>query len=340
MELLGAFGPGGTAEPVARAEALAYVEGLARGHYENFSVLSSLVPPGLRGHFAAVYAFCRWSDDLGDETGADEGARARSLELLEWWEGELEACFAGRARHPVFVALEPTIEAKGLPIDPFRDLISAFRQDQTVRHYRTWEQLEDYCRRSANPVGRLVLMLAGYAPGGENAARYDMSDATCTALQLANFWQDVRRDLVERDRVYIPSDETGVTPALLRDWAGRGEDPAARVPFIKALRPLVRRTEEMFERGAGLPGRLDAEIAPVVWLFGAGGRRILGKVERAGCTSLWKRPRLAGWEKAALVGRAWAMSRLGLGGSSVGGARDAGGAGGAGKTSGAAGRAA
>lgn len=327
VELLGRLGPRGgsapagdgagvhgadsTARPsVSPAEAWAYVRGLAHTHYENFSVLSGLVPRHLRDDFAAVYAFCRWADDLGDETGSDDAARARSRELLAWWRAELEACFAGRAEHPVFIALRETIGRHALPIEPFADLIDAFVQDQEVTAYETWDQVLGYCRRSANPVGRLVLMLGGYRPDDDARGRFAMSDDICTALQLTNFWQDVRRDLLERDRVYIPSRETGITPEMLKDWIVRPDDPAARVAYIHAVRGLVERTREMFDRGGELPSTLDPGLRPVVWLFAAGGRHVLGRVEATGCTTLWQRPRLGKASKLMLVGRAWLMSRF------------------------------
>lgn len=312
MALLERFGPGG-GEPVSELEAVAYCRGLAGAHYENFSVLSRLVPEEWRDDYAAVYAFCRWSDDLGDETGNDAGARARSLELLAWWRGELDRCFASggvEATHPVFIALGRTIRARAgredhaLTAAPFHNLVSAFEMDQRVTAYRTWDQVLGYCSLSADPVGRIVLGLGGYADTPENAERYRLSDRTCTALQLINFWQDVRRDLLERDRVYIPSEETGLTPEMLRAWMDSPNDPRARVPYIRALRPLVERTASMFEEGRPLPGLLDPRLGRIVRLFGMGGEAILSAVERVGCATLWERPRLSKWRKVALVGRA------------------------------------
>ena len=324
IELLPVVGPDSPAtEPPTVAEALEYCRGLATSHYENFSVLTSLVPVALRDDFAAVYTFCRWADDLGDETGSDEAARAKSLELLEWWKRETMRCFEGdgangtEARHPVFVALRDTARKHadhGLTAKPFLDLIDAFAQDQRVRAYETWEQCVDYCTRSANPVGRIVLMLAGYAPPEMDAAnteRFAMSDATCTALQLINFWQDVRRDLVERDRVYLPSRDTGISPDMLRAWLDRGDDPHARVQYIRAVRGLVDRTKVLFDQGRPLPRQLNPGIAPVVWLFGAGGDATVKAVERIACATLWQRPRLGKLTKAGLVARAWMMSRRG-----------------------------
>lgn len=319
VELLRVFGPTGErseelsserARRIEPGEAIAYCRGLATSHYENFSVLSSLVPERLRDDFAAVYAFCRWSDDLADETGNTSDARERSLRLLAWWREGLSACFAegepAADEHPVYVALRETRRRHpALAVRPFHDLIDAFEQDQRVREYRTWDECVDYCTRSANPVGRIVLALGGYADTPENASLYQMSDATCTALQLINFWQDVRRDLLERDRVYLPSETTGISPSQLREWVHRPNDPTVRVAYIRALRPLVDQTDELFARGRALPGALNSELSPVVWLFGAGGEAILSAVRRSGCVTLWERPRLSKAAKAALVGRAW-----------------------------------
>jgi len=310
LEHLGPDAPAGPA--ISHAEALEYCRGLTVSHYENFSVLSALVPLELRDDFAAVYAFCRWADDLGDETGQDEAARTRSLTLLAWWGDQTRGCWAGSATHPVFVALAHTASTRGLPIQPFLDLIDAFEQDQRLRHYERWDQLLDYCRRSANPVGRIVLHLGGYPDSPANADRYRMSDATCTALQLTNFWQDVRRDLLERDRVYLPSHEFGHGPDQLRAWLDRAYDPAARVPFIRGMRPLTEMTRELFDQGAGLPQALDARIGPLVGLFGTGGRAVLRSVERMGGATLWARPRLGKSTKALLVARAFLAARLGL----------------------------
>src|ERR1700737_2119378 len=172
-----------------------YTRWLATHHYENFNVVSWLLPKELHQHFYNVYAYCRWADDLGDEVPD----AARALDLLAWWERELDACYEGKPSHPVFVALRETIVAKGIPKQPFADLLKAFRHDQTVKRYPDWNAVLGYCVYSANPVGRLVLYLCGY----RDEERQRLSDATCTALQLANFWQDVTVDLL-KDRVYIP----------------------------------------------------------------------------------------------------------------------------------------
>lgn len=318
MAHLSVYGPDAPAREVSLDESLGYIRGLTTGHYENFSVLSRLVPERLRDDFAAVYSYCRWCDDLGDETGNDEAARARSLDLLGWWRMQMRGCFAHAAgdsdapspTHPVFVALEATIKRHGMTPEPFENLIQAFEQDQRVRRYETWDQVVDYCVRSANPVGRIVLNLAGFrgcCAGGVNDRERElvrMSDATCTALQLINHWQDVRRDLLERDRVYLPSVDTGITAETLREWANRPDDPAARVPYIRGVRPLVDRTRELFGVGRPLPKAMGGELAPVVWLFGAGGEAVLHSVERIGCATLWNRPKLGKLSKMMLVAQA------------------------------------
>jgi len=305
-------------EPPSLLEARAYVQRLATGHYENFSVLSRLVPAPLRDDFAAVYAYCRWSDDLADESGGGDAGRAEALRLLAWWRGELESCFrfvhdetSDAPRHPVFVALAETARRRALTPEPFHLLLDAFEQDQRVTRYRTWDEVLGYCRTSADPVGRIVLALAGHdgsRPG--DAERFGMSDATCTALQLTNHWQDVRRDLVERDRVYLPSEETGLTAQDLRAMLDRPDDPAARVRYIRAVRPLVERTRALFRAGRPLPRSLDRSIRPVVGLFGAGGEAVLTRIERIGCATLWDRPSLSRSRKMWLVGLAAARAAL------------------------------
>ncbi len=180
------------------AEAHAWCKRLAESHYENFHVASWFLPKKLRPHFHSIYAYCRVSDDLGDEV--DD--RSAALALLDLWGRELDACYEGRSRHPVFVALAETIRSCSIPKEPFADLLTAFRQDQTVTRYRTMQEVLEYCRYSANPVGRLVLYVCGYA----DEDRFRLSDATCSALQLANFWQDVRVDFA-KNRVYLPQDD-------------------------------------------------------------------------------------------------------------------------------------
>lgn len=307
--MLDRFGPDapGEAPAMSPEQARAYVRSLTLSHYENFSVLSRLVPERLRDDFASVYAFCRWSDDLGDEIGSTPEARARSLELLGWWRSKLHGCFAHAAgeadeppAHPVFIALGETVRRRVLPIEPFDDLISAFEMDQRKTRYATWDEVVEYCRLSANPVGRIVLGIGGYS-AERDPEWFAMSDATCTALQLTNHWQDVRRDLDDRDRIYLPMEDIGLTEGQLRDWAARPRDPGARVPYIRAMRPLVHRTRDLFRQGRPLPHALANELTPVIWLFGAGGERVLTSVERIGCATLWNRPTLTHADKARLI---------------------------------------
>src|SRR5579875_1542099 len=176
-------------------EARAWCRRLAETHYENFHVASWFLPKRLRPHFHSIYAYCRVSDDLGDEVGDPDQA----LALLDLWGAELDACYRGGARHPVFVALAETVRACDIPKEPFADLLAAFRQDQTVTRFATMAEVLDYCRYSANPVGRIVLYACGY----RDEERFALSDKTCTALQLAKFWQDVRVDYA-KGRVYLP----------------------------------------------------------------------------------------------------------------------------------------
>lgn len=272
----------------APAESLAYTRWLATHHYENFHVVSFLLPKRLHQDFYNVYAFCRWADDLGDEI---EGA-AESLRLLAWWRGELQSMHAGRVRHPVFVALQDTAAKHQLSVEPFDDLITAFVQDQTVTRYRSFEELFHYCRYSANPVGRLVLGLCGY----RDAARYALSDATCTALQLANFWQDVTVDL-EKDRVYLPLD------LLERHGVSLGDLFARRfnARFAGAMKEAIGVARELFIQGLPLANQVDRRLAIDLDLFSRGGLKILDKIERQGFDVLGARPAISKTERVGLL---------------------------------------
>ena len=274
----------------APEEAVAYTRWLATNHYENFHVVSFLLPKRLHQDFYNVYAFCRWADDLGDEIGD----RGESLRLLSWWRGELEAMYAGRASHPVFVALAGTAERHNLPIEPFDDLIKAFEQDQVVRRYEDWEGVVGYCRYSANPVGRLVLYLCGY----RDEERQRLSDATCTALQLANFWQDVSVDL-EKDRVYMPLSVLRKHGCSVEDlFAGR-ETPA----YQAAMREMVDYARELFVEGLPLIGMVDRRLALDLDLFSRGGMRVLDKIEALEYRTLLRRPAIGKAERVGLLFR-------------------------------------
>lgn len=272
----------------AAGEALAYTRWLATHHYENFHVASFLLPQRLRPDFYNVYAFCRWSDDLGDEIGDPR----ESLRLLAWWRGELHAMYEGRAAHPVFVALSETVTRHGLPREPFDDLITAFEQDQTVTRYRNFDQLFQYCRYSANPVGRLVLGLCGY----KDAARQALSDATCTALQLANFWQDVIVDL-EKDRVYLPLEILEKHGYSVDELFARRFTPGFRGAMVETI--AVAR--EFFLQGLPLADQVDRRLAIDLDLFSRGGLKILAKIERQGYDVLRARPTISKTERVGLL---------------------------------------
>ena len=271
----------------SREEARRYCESLARNHYENFPIASRLLPPLLRAHFYPVYAYCRWADDLGDEVGD----RDLSLWLLNRWEEELLACYRGQARHPVFVALQETIEQCQIPPEPFLDLISAFRQDQTKTRYRNFAEVLEYCRYSANPVGRLVLYVCGY----RDPELQRLSDYTCTALQLANFWQDVARDSLI-GRIYLPMDDMARHGYTERDLAASCFDRR----FADLLREQVERTWQLFEQGLPLVSRVEERLAVDIELFSRGGMEILKLIERQNYNVLAHRPQLEGADRILL----------------------------------------
>ena len=268
-----------------------YTRWLATHHYENFIVGSVFLPRHLRQHFYNIYAYCRWADDLADEIPD----RSAAMELLNWWGTELDRCYSGAAAHPVFIALHGTIEQFELPIEPFSDLLTAFRQDQNVRRYANWDAVMDYCRYSANPVGRLVLYLCRY----RDRERQNLSDFTCTALQLANFWQDVSRDL-GKDRIYIPADLITAQGMTEPDLFGRRFDGR----FAGLMRILVQRTRELFERGLPLARSVAPNLRVDIELFSRGGLAVLDAIESIGYNTLEHRPTLTGATKLKLIGRA------------------------------------
>jgi len=270
------------------AEARDYTRWLATHHYENFHVVSFLLPKRLHQDFYNVYAYCRWADDLGDETGD----RAESLRLLHWWRTELDAMYQGRATHPVFIALRDTVREYQIPRQPFADLIQAFVQDQTVTRYRNWDEVLAYCRYSANPVGRLVLYLCGHS----DEERQRLSDATCTALQLANFWQDVTVDLL-KDRIYIPLDVMERHGYTVEELLARRFTPE----FREVMREIVGKARGLFLEGAPLVGRLDRRLALDIDLFSRGGMRVLRKIERQGYDVLAARPAISKAERVRLL---------------------------------------
>jgi squalene synthase HpnC len=286
------------------AEAEAYCRQLARSHYENFTVASWFLPRRLRQHFYNLYAYCRWADDLADETGGGDAA----LDLLSWWETELDAMFASQLRHPVFVALARTIAEFEIPRQPLADLLVAFRQDQIKTRYETFDELLEYCRYSANPVGCLVLHLGRSV----DAVNLSLAGHICTGLQLANFWQDVARDW-QRGRFYLPQ-------ADCRKFGYDVERPSARsspasisertevrsTPQFKRLLEFeVARAEEFLLAGRPLVGRVAPELRFEVDLFLRGGLATLSAIRRQGYDVWSQRPTIGKLQKLALVLRSW-----------------------------------
>lgn len=270
-------------------DSLRYTRWLATHHYENFHVVSLLLPRALRQDFYNVYAFCRWADDLGDETGDPD----QSLRLLAWWRDELRAMYAGAPpANPVFLALSETVARHHLPPEPFEFLIDAFIQDQTVTRYKDWDEVLQYCRRSANPVGRLVLMLCGY----RDEERFHLSDDTCTALQLANFWQDVTVDMA-KGRVYLP--------LHLFSRHGYSEAELFARRFTPAFRNLMKEAVDyaarLFERGLPLAGTLGRRLAFDIELFSRGGMKVLDKIRAQDYNVLRARPAISRTDRVLLL---------------------------------------
>lgn len=298
LQELARFGPECRRNGMTLARARQYCRRLAYTHYENFSVASLLLPRRLLPHFHAIYAYCRWADDLGDETGGGQQA----LDLLQWWRAELVRCYEGRSSHPVMFALAPTIARFRIPPKPFLDLLLAFEQDQSVTRYESYEQLLNYCRNSANPVGHLVLYLCD----SFDERRAQLADRICTGLQLANFWQDVARDL-DIGRVYLPAEDRrrfGYTDA---DLEARRFTPA----FADLMRFEVERARALFHEGMPLVKLMPVEIQPDIELFVRGGLAILAKIEQIGYDVWRTRPEVSRWDKARLLaGVLWRKLRL------------------------------
>jgi squalene synthase HpnC len=294
---------GSTSEtvPMPFVEASAYCQWMAKSQYENFVVGSLLLPRELQSHFFHIYAFCRWADDLGDELVHAPA----SLDALQWWRASLEAMYAGNTpQHPILIALQPTVRTFDLPIDPFLRLISAFEQDQRVTRYQTFAELLDYCTRSANPVGELVLRLFRQA-SPENIA---LSDEVCTGLQLANFWQDVRRDF-DKGRIYLPREDLErfgcLFPSPLEGEGlgvrGQlGESPTLK-SFPELIRFQVERTAGYFQRGRSLILNLPNEYQSEIDLIIRGGEELLARIAAVGYDTWTTRPRLSKWTQANLL---------------------------------------
>lgn len=272
----------------SKQEALEYTRWLATHHYENFHLVSFLLPKDLHQDFYNVYAFCRWADDLGDEIG-DPG---ESLRLLAWWRDELQAMYRGHAGHPVFVALKGTVERHDVPVEPFHRLIQAFEQDQTVTRYRTFDDVFGYCVNSANPVGHLVLYLCGY----RDRERQRLSDYTCTALQLANFWQDVTVDL-EKNRIYLPLE-------LFTRYGYTEEELLAHKfnpRFASVMREALSVAEDLFRKGLPLIGKVDRRLALDLELFSRGGMKVLQKIKLQDYNVFNRRPHISKAERVRIL---------------------------------------
>ncbi len=272
----------------ALTEAEQYTRWLATHHYENFHVVSFLLPKELHQDFYNVYAYCRWADDLADEIGDP----VRSLELLDWWSQELDRMYAGETQHPVFVALRGTVKRHSIPQRPFSELIRAFIQDQTVTRYQNWDELFAYCEGSANPVGHLVLYLCGYS----DPERQALSDATCTALQLANFWQDVIVDQ-EKDRVYLPLDLLARHNYTVEELFAHKFDDR----FRDLMREAVKGTHDLFLKGLPLIRMVNRRLAVDLDLFSRGGMCILEKISHQGYDVLSRRPSISKVERVRLL---------------------------------------
>jgi len=288
---------------------------LAQSHYENFSVGSFLLPREIRQELYNIYAFCRLADDFADETAGGVSA----LDMLDNWERQLNNIAGGiRAQRPdyltrtvdsftahasIFTALDETIHRRKLAIQPFRDLLTAFRRDLVQTRYETWEELLDYCHYSANPVGRLVLGVSGV----KDTANFALSDNICTALQLANHWQDIAEDY-QRGRVYIPVEilgRFGVTESALAERKFDGQ-------FRDMMVELVGRTEELFTAGKPLLDQVPSFLKPQLYLYWGGGMAALAAIKANGYDVLNNRSRVRRIDRIKLAAGAlgrWVVVR-------------------------------
>lgn len=287
-------------------EAKAWCHHLATTHYENFHVATWFLPARVRPHFESVYAYCRVSDDLGDEVATPE----TGMRLLNTWGEMLDQCYEAPelSRHPVFVALRETVVACDLPKELFADLLRAFRQDQGKTQYATWDEAVAYSRESANPVGRLVLMVCGYRD--EDLAL--LSDKICTGLQLANFWQDVVED-ADRGRRYVPAEYMSRFGVEVGQIAGRVFTPE----FGAMMEALVTRTRSMLREGAAISAGVDRELAVTLDLFRKGGEAILDGIATQGYDTLRGRPVVTKRKKTMLLAGAL-VAKLRAGRSAAG----------------------
>jgi squalene synthase HpnC len=285
------FGPDAHERTPSLEESDVYCRELAHSHYENFSVAVRLTPKYARQHLCNVYAFCRWSDDLADETGGGKNA----LDLLDWWEEQLSQCFQGEAtHHPVFRSLGKTILEYKIPQEPFSNLLTAFRQDQVKTRYADMTELLCYCENSANPVGRIVLHLGRCV----RPEFVKMSDEICTGLQLANFCQDVARDW-ENGRVYLPQDVLDQHGLNTSHFERRRCSPEFRL----ALKALVDDAESRLKSGMSLSRRVPKWPGREIELFARGGLGILKKIRQQKYDVWSSRPTLSKVDKVRIIVR-------------------------------------
>jgi squalene synthase HpnC len=297
------FGPRPPAgPPLSLRQARRYCRRLACRHYENFTVASHLLPRSLRQHFCNIYAYCRWADDLADEVHNPQ----QSLALLAWWENQLRQCYAGKVSHPVFMALAQTIETFQIPLDPFVDLLSAFRQDQRTVRYETFNELLNYCKYSANPVGRLVLYLGQC----HTPERVRLADSICTGLQLANFCQDVARDW-DRGRIYLPQVDCrrfGCDEAMFQSRFATQE---CQTGFQRLMTVYVDHADGWLRGGLPLVGLLPRELRMAVMLFVHGGLAILQEIRHQDYNVWAGRPVVSKIKKLQLLATCWWQLRRG-----------------------------
>lgn len=270
-----------------------YCEQIAKGHYENFPVASLLLPKEKRKYVYAIYAFARAADDFADEEGIEGGA-AKRLALLDEWNGKLKDCYGSKAYDPIFIALAKTVEDNRIPIEPLENLLNAFRQDVMKQRYKRFDELLEYCKNSANPVGRLVLMIFGC----HDEEFFKYSDKLCTALQLTNFWQDVEVDL-RKQRIYLPEDDMIQFDYSYTELEMKQENEN----FRQLIKFEVERTKKIFDEGKKLiqlTAAADKELKKLskeLKLTWSSGTTILKKIEEINYNVLNQRPRISGFDK-------------------------------------------
>ncbi len=274
-------------------DGMSSVQQLAKRHYENFPLATGFLPGDLQEDIRRLYAYARTVDDIGDE------AQGNRSELLDRWEEGLNRCFDGTPEHEVLEAVQKTIRKHDLPKEPFRRLIEANRRDQHVKRYETWEDLLEYCTYSANPCGRLYLMVCGY----RDEKRFALSDATCTALQLANFWQDVGIDL-QKDRVYIPQKVLGRYDIASNDLYRWDREECSPDSFVEMMDELVHRTGRLFAKGLDLVTLVRPRLRFDLLLFTLGGSSVLKQLRAQQYPVFEKRVKLEGMQRWSIFPRA------------------------------------